>query len=96
MNWFYLILAVIISCFGGCNTVLTDIYATIKADEKKNKVKIPECLTGQEALDFLRNQIFTDDYHIPDPVSTKQANSILVKDILKKFKIEAEITTKGD
>lgn len=95
MDWLYLILAVILCCFG-CNTVWTDIYASIKADKKKNKVKIPECLTGQEALNFLCHQIFTDDYHIPDPVSTKQANSILVKDILKKFKIEAEITIKED
>lgn len=95
MDWLYLILAVILCCFG-CNTVWKDIYASIKAGKKNDKVKIPECLTGQEALNFLCDQILTDDYYIPDPVSAKQANSILVKDILKKFKIEAEITIKED
>lgn len=95
MDWLYLILAVILCCFG-CNTVWTDIYSSTKSDKKKDKVKIPECLTGQEALNFLCHQILTDDYYISDPVSGKQANSIIVKDILKKFGIEAEITIKED
>lgn len=94
MDWLCLVLAITL-CFC-CSIPWTNIYSFIKSGKKKDKVKIPECLTGQEALDFLRNQIFTDDYHILDPVSTKQANSILVKDILKKFKIEAEITIKED
>lgn len=48
------------------------------------------------SVKFLCHQILTDDYYISDPVSGKQANSIIVKDILKKFKIEAEITIKED
>ena len=64
--------------------------------KRKEKVKIPECLTGQEALNFLCNQILTDDYYISDPVSGKQANSIITKDILKKFGIEAKIIISKD
>ena len=56
-----------------------------------NKIKIPECLNGQEALNFLQQKILTNNYYIADSVSTKQANSLIVKDILKNFKIEAEI-----
>lgn len=96
MDWLYLILAVILCCFGDCNTVWTDIYASIKSDKKKDVVKIPECLSGQEALEYLRRQILTDDYCIPDPLSTKQANSIIVKDILKKFGIEAHIVIEAE
>ena len=68
--------------------MIKSIWCKIK---RKEKIKIPECLTGQEALNFLCSQILTDDYYIPDPVSGKQANSIITKDILKKFGIEAKI-----
>ena len=73
--------------------MIKSIWRKIKG---KEKVKIPECLTGQEALNFLCSQILTDDYYISDPVSGKQANSIITKDILKKFGIEAEIIISKD
>lgn len=94
MDWLCLVLAITL-CFC-CSIPLTDIYSSIKSGKKKDKVKIPEYLSGQEALECLCRQILTDDYYIPDPVSTKQANSIIVKDILKKFGIEALIVIEAE
>lgn len=46
------------------------------------KKKIPECI-GQEGLNFLMDYILGEDYYIVDPVSGKQANSIIVTDIIE-------------
>ena len=47
------------------------------------KKKIPESMSGQEGLDFLMDYILGEDYYIVDPVSGKQANSIIVTDIIE-------------
>ena len=47
------------------------------------KKKIPECISGQEGLNFLMDYILGEDYYIVDPVSGKQANSIIVTDIIE-------------
>ena len=47
------------------------------------KKKIPESMSGQEGLNFLMDYILGEDYYIVDPVSGKQANSIVVADIIE-------------
>lgn len=56
------------------------------------KKKIPETMTGQEGLDFLMDYILGEDYYIVDPVSNKQGNSIVVKDIISHYEHEKKRT----
>lgn len=49
-------------------------------------VEIQDTLTGDEALDILTRELLGPDYYIVDPVHAHQANAIIVRDILKKYK----------
>ena len=56
--------------------------------------EIPEVLNGQDGLDILIYKILGDDYYIVDPVSNKQANSIVVADIIKYCDCKDKLTRK--
>lgn len=51
--------------------------------EKDNM--FPPCLDAQKAVDFLCDYLMGEDYYIVNPLSTAQANSEIVHDILYKY-----------
>ena len=66
------------------------IQMELSRDDKENIFAPP--LEPQKALNILTSYLLGDNYYIESPVNGKQANFIIVKDILtrnsKKFKKE--------
>jgi hypothetical protein len=58
------------------------IYLIFK-NKRQKTIKIPETLDAQDALHILVQQLFNTSYYITDPVGCKQANAIMVRDIIK-------------
>ena len=54
----------------------------------KNKLNLPETMTGQEGLDFLTSYFLGSDYYIADPISELQCNPIVVADIIYHYEHE--------
>ena len=55
---------------------------------KYNKKKQNNCCPGmddRQAIDFLTDYLLGPDYYIVDPVSPRQANTIIVDEILQKY-----------
>jgi hypothetical protein len=53
--------------------------------KKRNETVITDILDPQEAINILCTKLLGDNYYVVDPVGCFQANSIIVKDILKKY-----------
>ena len=53
--------------------------------EMKEICEIQMELSADDALQLLCDELLGRDYYIVDPVSGKQANAIIVLDILKKY-----------
>lgn len=53
--------------------------------EMREICKIQQELSAEDALQLLRDELLGEHYYIPDPVNGKQANAIIVLDILKKY-----------
>ena len=53
--------------------------------EMREICKIQQELSAEDALQLLRDELLDEHYYIPDPVNSKQANAIIVLDILKKY-----------
>lgn len=51
--------------------------------KQRETVEIPETLDAQDALHILVDELIDKNYYIADPVSGKQANAIMVQDILE-------------
>lgn len=64
----------------------------------RHKLTIPASLTHEEALWILTDELLGKDYICCNlSISGKQANSIIVKDILEKFiNISVTISDKGE
>lgn len=56
----------------------------------KNANDMPEVLEAQEGLDMLCDFILGKDYYIVDPISNRQANVLIVLDIVNKYFREKE------
>lgn len=56
----------------------------------KNANDMPEVLEAQEGLDMLCDFILGKDYYIVDPISNRQANVLIVLDIVNKYIREKE------
>jgi hypothetical protein len=54
--------------------------------ELNDVVEIKDTLTTEEALRILTRELLGRPYYIADPVCTDQANSIIVRDILRNYK----------
>ena len=52
----------------------------------KEIVEIRDGITSDEALSILCDELLGSNYYISDPVGGKQANAIIVCEILKKYK----------
>lgn len=48
-------------------------------------VEIRDSLSSDEALQILSDALLGEHYYITDPVSGKQANAIIVRDILRAY-----------
>jgi hypothetical protein len=74
----------IFGCFVGFMmfNIIDMIFYMIKELRQKT-IKIPETLDAQDALHILVEQLFDTSYYIVDPVGCKQANAIMVRDIIK-------------
>lgn len=55
------------------------------SSDLKATVIIQDSLTAEEALDILAKVLLGDDYYTVDPVGEKQANAIIVNNILSKY-----------
>lgn len=53
--------------------------------KKRKETVLSDVLDPQEAVDILCKKLLGDDYYISDPVGERQANAIIVKDILRKY-----------
>ena len=53
--------------------------------KKRKETVLSDVLDPQEAVDILCKKLLSDDYYIADPVGERQANAIIVKDILEKY-----------
>jgi hypothetical protein len=56
------------------------------SSDLKETVVVQNTLTADEALDILTRVLLGDDYYIVDPVGGEQANAIIVRDILSRYK----------
>ena len=59
-----------------------------KKTEPRNLM--PDETNAQEALDLLKDYILGSDYYIVDPVNQKQANTIIVLDIIHRLEKEKQ------
>ena len=50
-----------------------------------DKNNMPEVLEAQEGLDMICDFVLGEDYYIVDPLSNKQANVIVVLDIINAY-----------
>lgn len=55
------------------------------SSDLKETVIVQDSLTADEALDILARVLLGDDYYTVDPVGDKQANAIIVRDILSRY-----------
>lgn len=55
------------------------------SSDLKEIVITQDTLTAEEAIDILTKELLGEDYYIVDPVGGKQANAIIVRDILKQY-----------
>lgn len=60
--------------------LVTGIISWYKTTDK-DVVVFPDMLDAKEAIHILCKNLLGDDYYIVDPVSSKQANSIIVRDV---------------
>ena len=54
--------------------------------EKGDYGIFPPPLDSQTALNELQRYFLGDDWYIPDPISTSQANAVVVAEIEKRYK----------
>lgn len=56
------------------------------SSDLKETVIVQETLTAEESLDILARVLLGGDYYNVDPVGEEQANAIIVRDILTRYR----------
>lgn len=70
---------------GGLSCLLILAAIIYFKESRRETVRIPDMLNGQDALNIITQQLLGDNYYIVDPVSVKQGNAIVVQEILNRY-----------
>lgn len=53
--------------------------------EMQEVVEVRDTMSAEEAINLLARELLGNDYYIVDSVGPKQANAIIVRDILRQY-----------